>query len=408
MSFMIRKSSLCAVLTSALLASVGTAQVPEDPGPHAIGWEDVSFPDSFGGTLTGRTYYPALIPGENSPPDSLQGPYPVVVFLHGVGLYPTDYDDVCGHAASWGFNVLSVETDWTQAGGTPYTDLIQNQASYAADMIAWFEVEDADSQSSYFGMISGDPYSAVGHSMGGATLSHVIGRVPQIEFLVALEPDGLALDTTALASYGDNVLVVAGSEDMAVDAYPFFTTATGTLRNIWSELQGAGHSGATDTVPMNETMSASDQKRLHKRFMTGFLRAQVKGEDELFYDLLGENVSIEPVLQESASDYAPFWCRPSAFFADTLLTGIAPTGLDLAAFGAGPAPASIPSPWGTIGVQLTGGGLIYSTFVVEADGISELSFPIPPNLTGATLWFQGFAAGADSALLTATTSVTLP
>ena len=399
-------------LAAALLAFAPTApaaQVPEDPGPQAVGWQDVTFPSSLGGTLTGRVYYPAITAGENRPPDTLQAPYPLASFHHGLGLGPSDYDDVCSHAASWGFVLLSIETDYPSLPpGTTYQDMILNQASYAADMFAWMEGESADSGSQFFGLASSSPYTAIGHSMGGASLSHVFGRVPQVQNLLALEPDGLAIDTAGLAGFTGNVLVVGGSADVAVDPYPFFTGATSASRDLFVELQGAGHTGSTDMVVTTEPMSAADQKRLHKRYIGGFLRAQVKGEEELYLDLLGEGISAEPVLAESASDYAPFWVAPSALTANTLLSGIAATPFDAAAFGVSPGPASIPSPWGTIGIQITGSFLVYASFTVEADGITELQFPIPANLAGQTLWFQGFALGADHALLTEVAVTTMP
>ena len=381
-------------------------QAPEDPGPHAAGFQDVTFPASGGGTLEGRTYYPALTAGENRPPDTAQGPYPLVSFAHGLGLFPSDYDDVCGHLASWGFVVLSIETDYSL--GLPYPTMVQNQASYAADMLAWMEAESLDPASFYFTLASNDPWSAVGHSMGGTSLSHLITLEPRIENVVALEPGTTALDTSALAAFPDNVHVVAGSEDTAVESYPFFANVTGASRALYSELQGAGHYGATDNVPTTEPMSAADQKRLHQRIVAGFLRAQVLGEEELYYDLAGEGMSVEPVLQQSASDFAPFWCAESALLTDTLVTGLAATAGDAAAFGVGGAPASIPTPWGTIGIDLTSGGLVYASFVVEPDGITELAFPIPGNLAGQTLYFQGIALGADHQLLTKVAVVTLP
>lgn len=80
-------------------APVEDAAPPPDystKGPHAIVSATVN--------VSGRASR-IHAPNAATPP----GGWPAVVFAHGFLLKPTDYDDLLGHVASWGYVVLSVD-----------------------------------------------------------------------------------------------------------------------------------------------------------------------------------------------------------------------------------------------------------------------------------------------------------
>ena len=95
------------------------------PGPHAVGIRSLELPDGNGGTTPVVIWYPADGPGGTEPVvgvadaagDDADGPYPLVLFAHGLGLAAADHSRQLAHAASWGFVVAAPEN-------TKGTDLV--------------------------------------------------------------------------------------------------------------------------------------------------------------------------------------------------------------------------------------------------------------------------------------------
>ncbi|MCZ6596767.1 MAG: hypothetical protein O7B99_03940 [Planctomycetota bacterium] len=406
------KRTVLALLLIVASAAPALAQAIEDPGPHPVGWRDVTFVNpGGGGNLEARIYYPALAAGQGAPSDPAQGPYPLVAMLHGWLGSPSSYDELSTHVASWGFVLGSIDTE------TGFFGSMQPEAQDAANMLAWIDAESDDPTSFLLGMASDDDWSATGHSMGGGALFYLIGYEPKVRVIVPLQPykgtslGGSAGSTAFLQAFDGALLIVTGELDTAApastDGHAYFELAGSARRGLYTEVLGMGHLGPTDSPPDGEPLSGDDQHRLHRRLVTGFLRAEILGEEELYLDLLGEGAASEPLVQESASKDPPFWAAPSVVQPGNVVAGLAATPGDQVGIAVSLAPASIPTIYGTLGLDLSMGTILHQGLLV-APGILELAGPVPPSLSGVTLWFQGLALGTDHQLLTSVSSFVAP
>jgi len=122
----------------------GTAgSVAAEAGPHAPGFSDLDSPWQL------RVHYPAECGGLRRPP--AQGPFPVVLILHGDGAIGINYDFLARHLASWGFLVVTPTNDDPATLRTILAAALDNPAQLYAPLA---------------GASAGGQVVVVGHSMG--------------------------------------------------------------------------------------------------------------------------------------------------------------------------------------------------------------------------------------------------
>ncbi len=381
-------------------------QALEDPGSHPAGWRSFSYTDAATGRHEyGRIYYPALASGRDAPADPAAGPYPVVAFQHGWLGSPSDYDSLCLHLASWGYLVPSTGTE---------TGLFPDTHQYAADtksILHWVEASSADPLSWLSGMAAPGDWSAIGHSMGGGTLSLLIAIEPRVSTIIGLQAAAAdASGNGAMASFPGAVFMIAGSVDRIVRPATVHhwtdladpTQGGNSRRDLYWEIQGMGHLGPTDTPPTNERMAAGEQSRVHRRLLTGILEAELRGREECYLDLLGEGVDF-PADRESVCAEPILWAAPSLATLGTVDFGLASIPATLGLRAASFVPASIPTAYGTLGLS-PGDLLILDQSPLPAQGWIETSFPSRPTWSGRIAFFQ--ALGRQR--LTRTASLALP
>ena len=392
-------------------------QLSEDDGPFLAGWRDVTFSDTnFSmGRLDGRVYYPALVEGQNQAADSVNGPYPLVGFAHGWIEPPSDYDDLCSHLASWGFVVVSTGEE---LGLFPR---MQRQANALRASLWWADDSSADPAHWLGGMSDGGDWSTAGHSMGASALSYLVRDEPRVQATVLLNPyQGSLLGGTtngfnSFSSYSGSCLVVAGSEDLTNNAWsivrPWFEQAGAAPRNFWALINGADHFGCTDpdihVLWGWGSLPATTQHRLYRRLLAGFLRAEVKGEENVFLHLLGEGMNGEPVDGESSSTDPPLWVGASSLSPGSVALGIAAEPGWRVRIGASLNLGSISTPWGT--ASLDSGSLhLLLDGNLPTQGWTETLVPIPPSMSGVTVHFQGVANSGLTGALSSVRSFVLP
>ncbi|HBF23540.1 MAG TPA: hypothetical protein DDW23_06990 [Planctomycetes bacterium] len=394
-----------------------SAQLPEDDGPFLVGWRDVRFADTnFSmGNLDARFYYPALAEGEDEGANPAQGPYPLVGFGHGWIEPPSDYDHLCSHLASWGFVVVSTEEE---LGLFPR---MQRQANALKASLWW--TDDSSSEPSHWleGMSDGGDWSAAGHSMGASALSYLVRDEPRVQSVVLLEPyrgsllGGTTNGFNAFSAYSGSCLVVAGSQDLTNNAWsvvrPWFNQADAAPRNFWALINGSDHFGCTDPdvhlLWGFGSLPYADQHRIHRRLLGGFLRSEVKGEENIFFHLLGEGMSGEPVDGESSSFDPILWIGESSTSSNSMALGIAAEPVWRVRIGASLSLGSISTPWGTSSLDSGSLHLLYDANA-SAEGLAEILVPIPPSMHGATVYFQGLANDSLDGGLTQVQSFILP
>ena len=392
--------ALCAFLLVAL-----PVQTPGDPGPHAVGWRDVSFsaPEAWSNSVKGIVYYPATAEGPDQPADVTSGPYPLTSFVHGYFATAGFHSEICKHIASWGFTVAAMDTF---TGIWPY--VYQGAADDALALAHWIEDKSNTPGHWAFGLVSDADWSCFTHSMGGPASFLMADAEPRITALAPCQPWWAS---GTIKGYEHSVLVVAGSEDLVappvLHAEPLYANLGTAARRAWALVLGAGHQGTLDFPATLSSLDFAEQQRLHRHLVGAFLRAEIKGEENLWRDVLGEGLEGEPVERESDGPDPVLWAATSAVQSSAAVLGLATMPADTALLLVSAAPADLPTPWGVLGADPSL-GIILGPTIQGAPGFTEVWAPLPPGLSGLTLWIQGFALGTDHASLSRTAAYILP
>ena len=390
-------------LASASAAALPTAQGIDEAGPFPVGWREVTFSHSLAesSTVTARIFYPALTAGSGAAADPSEGPYPAVAFIHGAGNVPTDYDLLCNHVASWGFVVASVGTP----GGFATTIPADTRA-----MLHWV-LEQGDEPTSFiFEMPAPPPWGAVGHSTAGSSLFALAQLESQVATLVAMEPGWDA--TAAVDEFSGDLMIVAGSHDPvtppAQHAELYMAAADGARRRFLAEIQGGGHEGPLDvqTGPP-APLEHEEEQRMHRRYVTGFLRAEVSGDESLYFDLLGGPVASQPVTVQSQGTVPVQWIGLFGEPALPLVWGLARKPGDFGIWLAAPQPGTFTTPFGTLGLEITA-LILAGNAVLAPDGTLELALPVGPSASGVDFHFQGLTVGVGEGGFTEAATVSFP
>ncbi|MDX1421458.1 MAG: FlgD immunoglobulin-like domain containing protein [Rubricoccaceae bacterium] len=393
------RAALLFLLAAVALPCAAQSAEIDGPGPFPVGHTDVRFDDAvFGqGRITGRVYYPAVETGTNATPDPTGGPFPLVGFQHGFLGSPDGYDLLCSHIASWGFVVASTGTE---------SGFFPDQRQFARDtrsFLYWVEDQSEVPGGLFEGMTDDGPWAAVGHSMGGGVLALLVGYEPRVETIVGLQSAYVGDERIDfLRAFPGNHYQLAGSADGIVPADQvrrYFEAATSARRSVYFEGQGLGHSGPTDEFfVFGNELPAAEQQRLHRLVVTGLLRAEMKGEEDLYAELLGEGVEDDPLLFQTRCLAPPLWVRGSEAAPDALVVGTAGAPGATARLGWSDEEASIPTPFGLLGIPLDPERVIFAG-AVAPDGTAEALLPTADLGAFPAVFVQGLVrAGARGRL----------
>ena len=127
-------------------------------------------------TLVTSIWYPAAGPPTASPkanaaPDTVNGPYPLIVFSHGLGTLPRDYKSLFSTWAAAGFVVAAPKfplTSFGTPGGVDTAD-VYNQPGDVSFVISVMLLASAAHSGPLSGMISPNEVGVAGHSEGAIT-----------------------------------------------------------------------------------------------------------------------------------------------------------------------------------------------------------------------------------------------
>jgi dienelactone hydrolase len=156
-------------------------------GKYAVGMKTQSFADNSrptegigpGRTLLTAIYYPAQgppadQPTANAPPDTSSGPYPLILFSHGLGARGVAYENILKAWASAGYVVAAPDyplSNTNAPGGAQFGRAIADTKNQPAD--ATFVINQViklDKQKQGLGgIIDATRIGASGHSLGGIT-----------------------------------------------------------------------------------------------------------------------------------------------------------------------------------------------------------------------------------------------
>ena len=366
------------------------AQVPEDMGPYPVGVRSVSFqhPLSSATTVTADIYYPALSAGNNAPPDQGGGPYPFSSFLHGYFAPPSFYSDLIRHMASHGFVVAAVSTQ------TGFFQSIIAEAHDAHALMHW--CDDRNQVSGHFleGMLLPGPWSAVGHSNGVAAIFELLAWEPRVKTVAATEGNWFSLPT--VGQFQGSFLSVGSSEDSLApygsNARRYYNEASNARRRVWALIEGGGHNGSLDFATAFNSLPHATQNRLHRRLITGFLRAELSGEEDLYYHLVGDGISAEPVAREGDCMRPVLWTRPAAFPPNGQRLGVMGRPMDALSLFYVEGGSSMWSPVGTTG----GGGRLLHQSILPGTGVGAHIWVPPVGLDSVRFVGACSTAGAPA------------
>jgi dienelactone hydrolase len=127
-------------------------------------------------TLVTTVLYPATgpsggVPAQGATPDTAAGPYPLIVFAHGLGGTPQGYMNVLEAWASAGFVVaapLFPLSNGNVAGGPDAGDVV-NQPMDMSDVISGVLADSSAAQGPLSGLVNPKEIGAAGHSNGAVT-----------------------------------------------------------------------------------------------------------------------------------------------------------------------------------------------------------------------------------------------
>lgn len=363
------------MLSTLFLSLFLQMSAPELPGPYLVVQRDVTLVDRVfqQGVVRARVYYP----------QSSEGPFPLVNFMHGFLSRPSDHDILCEHIASYGFVVAS--TSGT-SGFSPDT------FDYAKDSRSILHaIEGLASQpGSWLEQIVevGKDWAAIGHSMGGATLAFLVGLEPRVQTIIPLQP--AAPESSAennLRNFEGTSVWIAGSEDWIcppVVVRNGRNLCVSAKRNLYVLVQGMGHSGCTDSLPNNEPLPGNEQMDVHKRIVVSTLNAEMKGLEGYYEWVIGSSIIFsEP------------WTVDVQVSKPILVGGLLPTslGYGLELFGPPNTNAIVAGSLGRLDTSLDMSDAIrLQNLQLNSNGTVAWSQFVPPSLYGQTIYAQALIA----------------
>jgi dienelactone hydrolase len=198
----------------------------------------------------------ALVPDELNPayptaglpdaPASGDGPFPVVGLSHGFAAYPTLYQFLATHLASWGMVVVGpvhTERDLFAAATGQVTE-----GDDGAVLRAALDAVVAAGDGPLAGLADSGRMATIGHSAGVRAATDVAASDPRIGAVIAMA--GGSAETTVP---GVPVLVLAGGRDAVVEVgrITAFADALGA-DGLLAVIEDAGHNAFTDLCLIGE------------------------------------------------------------------------------------------------------------------------------------------------------------
>ena len=382
-------------------------------GEFTVSWRDINFNDTHynRGRVYGRIYYPAITSGSNAIANPGQGPYPLIGFMHGWIEPASDYDSLCKHLASWGFVVMSNDTETGLFGS------MQPQAEDTRALMQWVEDKSATAGTWLEGMTANQPWGAIGHSMGASALSYLVRDESRVTSLVMFEPyKGSLLGNTAsgfnsFIDYPGDVVVIAGDEDLTNNwnsaGMPWFQQADSAERRLWNLIEGGDHFGCTDSdihaLWGGGSLSGDSQHLVHRQLATGFFLAELKGLENHYHAYFQTPYSSK----KAKSIDTPLWVVIDPSSPNELTFGsFTINGRQLRIAGS-LGTGSTQTVWGEFGLDLSSMRMAMNV-TADANGIEYSSGVINSSWQGLTLWFQALSNSGVVGKFSRVTSVTIP
>ncbi len=183
-------------------------------------------------------------------PELADGPFPVVMFSHGAGSYPTDYSELTIRLASWGMVVVAPDHyERDRMASTPLRSVERLPDGDVDDLLAALEmIRSAGTtvDDPLFGLVAVDgPVAVVGQSAGAGAARRFALR-EDVSTWVGWAPS-ISADSS---DPGVPALLIAADDDMVIDVEEVTTFAESAAAQVTLlVLSNSGHNSFTDTCP---------------------------------------------------------------------------------------------------------------------------------------------------------------
>lgn len=241
--------------------------------------------DSEGNSIWMQIHYPALAGEDGAEPDPGGGPYPLAAMIHGYMGGASIYDTACDAFASMGLVIVNMDTE-THAWMDPYV-----LAAYTQVAMSWAETSSAEPGHWLQGMVSDDPWMAMGHSMGGISVALLQEAEPRLETVIGFSPyRDEDYEWDAYPSFTGAALMLTGNEDTTSPPHMvqkgWFEDLDTPSRGLFGVMHGTGHQAITDIEFEPSELTDAEQLEVSIELAGAFIEAQVFGVEDRYDTLL--------------------------------------------------------------------------------------------------------------------------
>ncbi len=240
------------------------ADKPTGSGPYTVGNTDASIPRPSLPNLLARIFYPATSTGLDAPSDHSDAPYSAITWAPGAGGHYDDYDSLGTYVASWGFLMAICNF--------PTGSLNQETVDSHGYVLDFFEAENSNATSNFYGLIDVNMFGATGHSNGG--WGAIRGTVEDIRFK--------AVCTLAAAGHADG-------SDVSGLIVPL-QLIVGNNDNTFKPVSEANYANANPIKSLIKINGATHSGPFHLEYLISFFKFWLVRDDEYYTFIYGDEI----------------------------------------------------------------------------------------------------------------------
>jgi len=270
---------------------------PDDPGLYHIGYYKLSYNDPVYGRYKATIRYPAKYDGFFAPKDTSGAPYPGVVVANGFAGSEWNIKWIPKHLTTYGYVTICFTPPHKISGDTTQWShgFIRGIEKLKSQNDLWF--------SPIFGILDTETFGSIGLSMGGAGCIEATGTInSEIDASVALAPAISSSSKDAAQNIMVPIQIQVGNNDGMVPperVLPYYSNfIRDTINKEYLSITGGNHIGFVDEffARFAEKIGLDDpneiefeeQRRISKRYFTAWFEYHLRGLDEYFTYIFGE------------------------------------------------------------------------------------------------------------------------
>jgi len=261
---------------------------PEDFGPYAVGWIQMNISKTEEEQLPILIFYPSVIDGEESDPNTTDAPYPTILFSPGYRSTIESYRALASKIASWGFI--------TALAGSKLESWDIERATDLANTLNWLEEQNDNSTFKLYQLMDKSKFIVSGHSLGAEAALILSISEPRLKAVIPIAPfiypPLTFLYPTSARDIHIPMLILVGSADTisppSTMAYPIYEN--GNVPKFCLTITGSDHFTIIFTcskyiISFLKFYFHSEQE--YAKYLYGFEAQQeiLDGKLELRYDL---------------------------------------------------------------------------------------------------------------------------